>query len=76
MSPRHLPLEVFFELSTRKRPLSQPRTHWRDYISYLSWESLRIPQAELEDVAGEDDFASPAATADKDGWADKTTLSL
>lgn len=76
MSPRHLPLEVFFEFSTRRRPPSQPRTHWRDYTSYLAGESLSIPQAELEDVAGEEDFASPAATADKDGWRDKTTLSL
>ena len=57
-------------------PPSQARTHWRDYISYLAGEILRIPQAELEDVAGEKDFASPAATADKDGWTDKTTLSL
>lgn len=76
LSPRHLPLGVLFELSTRRRPLSQARTHWRDYISYLAREILRIPQAELDDVAGEKDCASPAATADKDGWTDKTTLCL
>ncbi len=76
MSSRHLPLEVFFEVSTRRRPLSQPGTHWKDYMSYLAWECLRIPQEELEDVAGEEDFGSPAASADKDGWTDKTTLSL
>lgn len=56
MYPRHPPLEVSFELSTRRRTLNQPRTHWRDYISYLAWESLGIPQAEPEDVAGEEDL--------------------
>jgi len=26
------------------RPWGRPRTHWRDYISHLAWEHLRIPQ--------------------------------
>ena len=43
---------------TGRRPRGRPRTHWRDYIppvyvSHLAWERLRIPQEELESVAGE-----------------------
>jgi len=33
----------------------RPRTRWRDYISRLAWGRLRIPQNELENVAGEMD---------------------
>lgn len=51
--------------------MSQSRTNWRDYISYQAWESLRVPQKELEHVAGDNDFALTAATADEDGWRDK-----
>lgn len=58
MYPRHLALELFFELLTRRRPPlpNQSRTHWRDYISYVAREILRIPQAEPVDVAGEEDL--------------------
>ena len=31
----------------------RPSTRWRDYISHLAWERLRIPQKELERVTGE-----------------------
>ena len=29
--------------STWWRPLGRPRTRWRDYVSQLAWERLRIP---------------------------------
>ncbi|KAK0155927.1 hypothetical protein N1851_001531 [Merluccius polli] len=38
---------------TGRRPRGRPRTHWRDYVSRLAWERLRIPQEELDEVAGE-----------------------
>jgi len=38
---------------TGRRPWGRPRPHWRDYTSHLAWERLRIPQEELESVAGE-----------------------
>ncbi|KAK0155726.1 Retrovirus-related Pol polyprotein from type-1 retrotransposable element R2 [Merluccius polli] len=31
----------------------RPRTRWGDYVSRLAWERLRIPQEELDEVAGE-----------------------
>jgi len=31
-----------------RRPRVRTRTHWRDYISHLTWERLRILQEELE----------------------------
>jgi len=40
-----------------RRPRVRTGTHWRDYISHLTWERLRIPQEELERGAGE-----------RDGW--------
>ncbi len=38
-----------------RRPWCRPRTRWSDYVSHLAWESLGIPQEELESVAGERD---------------------
>ncbi|KAK0132400.1 Craniofacial development protein 2 [Merluccius polli] len=35
------------------RPRGRPRTRWRDYVSWLAWERLGIPQEELDEVAGE-----------------------
>lgn len=48
----HPLLQVFWTHPTR-RPWGRPRTHWRDYISHLDWECLRIPQEDLEKVTGE-----------------------
>ncbi len=45
---------------------SRPRIHWRDYISRLSWECLRIPQEELENIAVEWDNKRYKM----DGWMD------
>lgn len=28
----------------------RPRTHWRDYVSGLAWECVRVPQEELDKV--------------------------
>jgi len=56
--------------------MSQSIAHRRDYISCLTWESLRVPQKELEHVAREEDFALPAVSADKDGWRDEVRLLL
>jgi len=53
MPPGRLPLEVFQARPTGRRPRGRPRTRWRDYISWLAWECLGIPQNELESVAGE-----------------------
>lgn len=33
-------------------PWGRPRTHWRDYASHLSWQCLRMPQEELENMPG------------------------
>ncbi len=51
MPPVCLPKEVFQTCSAGKRPQSRPRSRWRDYISALAWEHLRIPSSELVDVA-------------------------
>jgi len=53
MLPGRLPLEIFRARPTGRRPRGGPRTNRRDYISLLAWERLRIPQEELESVAGE-----------------------
>ncbi|KAL3063618.1 hypothetical protein OYC64_000034 [Pagothenia borchgrevinki] len=45
--------EVFQARPAGKRPRGRPRTRWRDYISWLAWERLGIPQSELVDVARE-----------------------
>lgn len=44
--------EGILSLSNGRMAQGRPRT-WRDYISYLVWEYLRIPQEEQEDVGGE-----------------------
>ena len=44
---RCLPWELYRERPTRRRPQGRPRTHWRDYISYLAWERLRILRSSL-----------------------------
>ncbi|KAF7648618.1 hypothetical protein LDENG_00154150 [Lucifuga dentata] len=53
MPPARLPREVFQARPTGKRPRGRPRTRWRDYISRLIWESLGIPQKELEGLTGD-----------------------
>jgi len=53
MPPGRLPGEVFLARPTGRRPWRRPRTRWRDYVSQLAWERLRIPPEELEEVAGE-----------------------
>ncbi|KAK3506093.1 hypothetical protein QTP70_018234, partial [Hemibagrus guttatus] len=53
MPPRCLPGEVFRACPTGKRPRGRPRTHWRDHVSRLVWESLGVPPEELEEVPGE-----------------------
>lgn len=40
----HLPLVVFQEQPSGRGTQGRPRTRWRDYISHLVWEFLRIPQ--------------------------------
>lgn len=52
----HLPLVVFQEQPSGRGTQGRPRTRWRDYISHLVWEFLRIPQEELESVAGHIDI--------------------
>ena len=59
MPPERLPREVFLARPTGRRPRGRPRTRWRDYICFLAWESLRIPQSELADVAGEKEVWVP-----------------
>jgi len=51
--PERLSLEVYEVRPTGRRPRGRPRTRWRDYISLLAYEHLRILQKELENVAGE-----------------------
>ena len=53
MPPGRLPGEVFQAHPAGRRPKGRPRTRWRDYISWLAWERLGIPQSELVDVARE-----------------------
>ena len=55
MPPGRLPGEVFRARPTGRRSWGRPRTLCgeRDYVSRLAWERLRIPQEELDEVAGE-----------------------
>ncbi|KAK3542722.1 hypothetical protein QTP70_000101 [Hemibagrus guttatus] len=53
MPPGRLPGEVFRACPTGKRQQGRPRTRWRDYVSRLAWERLRVPLDELEEVSGE-----------------------
>jgi len=83
MPPGRLPLEVFRARPNGRRPWGRHRTRWRDYISHLAWECLRIPREELESVAGEKEAWGallsqlPPATQTRisgrewmDGWMD------
>lgn len=38
---------------TRQRPQRRPRTRWRVYVSWLTWEYLGVPWEKLEEGAGE-----------------------
>ncbi|KAK3538164.1 hypothetical protein QTP70_032558 [Hemibagrus guttatus] len=53
MPPGRLPGEVFRACPTGKRPRGRPRTRWRDYVPWLTWERLGILPEELEEVFGE-----------------------
>ncbi|KAK3518448.1 hypothetical protein QTP70_000651 [Hemibagrus guttatus] len=53
MPPGHLPGEVFGACPMGKRPRGRPRTRWRDYVSQLTWERLRIPPEGREEVSVE-----------------------
>ncbi|KAK0136511.1 hypothetical protein N1851_027370 [Merluccius polli] len=53
MPPGRLPGEVFRARPTGRRPRGRRRTRWREYVSRLAWERLRIPREELDEVAGE-----------------------
>ena len=46
MPTGRLPWEVFQARPVGRRPRGRPRTRWRDYISTLAWERLRIPPRE------------------------------
>lgn len=46
-----LPLDVLQARPSSTRPQGTPRTHWSDYISHVSWEHLRIPLEQLENIA-------------------------
>ena len=52
---RCLPGEVFWARPTGRRPRGRPRTRWRDFVSRLAWERLRVRPEELEEVAGDRD---------------------
>ncbi|KAI3362929.1 hypothetical protein L3Q82_011605 [Scortum barcoo] len=39
-------------MSHREEARGRPRTRWRDYVSRLAWERLRVPPEELEEVSG------------------------
>ena len=70
---------------TGKRPRGRPRTHWREYVSRLAWESLGVPPEELEEVAGDRDVwvsllrlhptrdPTPGEAVDN-GWLDGTII--
>ncbi len=46
-------------MSNWEEALGQTRSRWRDHISALTWEHLRIPQSELVDVAREREIWHP-----------------
>lgn len=52
-SPGRLPREVFQACPTRRRPRGKQWTQWRNCLSQLVWEHLRILPDELEEVTGE-----------------------
>ena len=53
--PGCFPLEVFRASPTGRKPWGRLKTCWRDYISLLPWESLGIPQEELEHLTEDRD---------------------
>lgn len=57
MALGHLPLEMCEALPAGPSPKGLDRTRFRDHISQLALERLRIPQEELEEAA-----APPVAT--------------
>ena len=59
MPPGRFPWEVFQARPAGRRPQGRARTRWRDYISTLAWERLRIPQSELVNVAREREVWGP-----------------
>ncbi|KAI3368163.1 hypothetical protein L3Q82_007886 [Scortum barcoo] len=40
-------------MSHREEAQGRPRTRWRNYVSQLAWERLRVPPEELEEVSGD-----------------------
>lgn len=50
MPPGHLPGEVFQACPSGPQ---EDRTHWRDNVSRLAWESFGTPPDELDEVAAE-----------------------
>lgn len=44
--------EVFHTRPSGRRPSGKPRTRWRVYVFWLSWEHLGIPLEELDEVTG------------------------
>lgn len=46
-------LEVFRACPMGRRPQGRPGTHWRDYLFQVAWESLRISEERLKNIAGE-----------------------
>lgn len=53
MPPDSLPVGKIWAYPTGRRPWGRPRASrmWTIYIGNLGWESLGIPQVDLEDVA-------------------------
>ena len=52
MPPGCLPLEVFQACPTGRIPWGRPRTRWRDYISFLAWEHLKISRRSWRESLG------------------------
>ena len=46
-------LDVFQACPAGRQPCVRPRTHWRDYASWLAREHLGMPKERLENDAGE-----------------------
>lgn len=44
------------ECPPRRRPWGQPTTRWRDYVSQLPWEHIRVLSEELEEETVERDI--------------------
>jgi len=63
MPPGRLRGEVFRARPTGRRPRGRPTTRWRDNVSQLAWERIRVPPEELEEV-----------TRDRDVWVSPLKL--